>query len=169
MTKNFICGNVPHYINDEVKIGMKDHFSTFDIARILHIKRNTLQPWLDARFIAPTIQKATRRGTKNIFAVTDLYKIELFRRLLLCGISRNEASFYINVNFANVGPGDTQFKYALISRAKMEEGVDSGIFTDISLTKEAPKVVLKGSDVYGLVLNLLTVKEDVDRLIKSRG
>ena len=51
----------------------------------------------------------------------------------------------------------------------MEEGVDSGIFTDISMTKEAPKVVLKGSDVYGLVLNLLAVKEDVDRLIEFRG
>lgn len=148
---------------------MKDHFSTFDIARILHIKRNTLQPWLDAKFITPTIQKATRRGTKNIFALTDLYKIELFRRLLLCGISRTEASFYINVNFDNVGPATKQFKYALISRAKMEQGVDSGIFTDIRLTKEAPKVVLQRSDVYGLVLNLLAVKEDVDRLIEFRG
>ena len=95
--------------------------------------------------------------------------MELFRRLLLCGISRNEASFYINVNFNNVGPGDTENKYALIARAKMEEGVDSGIFADISHTKEAPKVVLKESDVYGLVLNLWAVKREVDRLIEVRG
>ena len=148
---------------------MKNQFSTFDIEKILRVKRNTLQPWLDAKFIAPTIQKATRRGTKNIFAVTDLYKIELFRRLLLCGISRNEASFYINVNFDNVGPGKKQFKYAVIARAKMEEGLDSGIFANISLTGEAPKVVLNESVVYSLVLNLLAVKKDVDRLIKDRG
>ena len=51
----------------------------------------------------------------------------------------------------------------------MEEGVDSGVFADISLTREAPKVMLNESDVYGLVLNLATIKKDVDRLIEDRG
>lgn len=146
---------------------MKQEYSTFDIDKRLGVKRNCIQPWLDAGFIKPSIQRATRRGQRNLFSVSDLYRIKLFQELLETGISRREASFYTNVNFENVGAGKGKYQYAVIKRRKLRELQDSGVFTDLELSKEAPTIVLGKEYSFCVVVNLLNVKEQVDELIHS--
>lgn len=151
---------------DFLRKTMKQEFTTFDIAKILGIKRNCIQPWIDGSFIVPSIQKSTRRGTKNIFSREDLYRIRLFQQLLDSGISRGEASIYAKgINFRNVGPGKNDFKYEVYYRRKMKEGKDSGIFTDMNLEKEEPKIILGDKYSYAFVVNLLLIKEEVDKLV----
>jgi hypothetical protein len=67
-------------------------YSTFDIAKILEVKRSSLQQWMDHGFISPSIIKAEGRGTKSIFSIEDLYKIEIFRALYSSGLSQKYAS-----------------------------------------------------------------------------
>lgn len=155
-----ICCNVPHSIT------MKDEFTTFDIEKILEIKRNCIQPWLDGGFVNPSIQRATRRGTKNLFSRDDLYKIRLFQLLLDSGISRKESGMYSNgLTFKNIGHGADDFKYALYVRHKINIERESGMWASSRLSKEAPKIVLGEHDVYAFVVNLVPIKDEVDRLL----
>ncbi len=72
-------------------------FFAADVKRICHVKRNRLQTWLERGFIIPSIQKASGHGTRNIFSISDLYKIALFRHLIeKVKLSRERASDLIS-------------------------------------------------------------------------
>ncbi len=73
----------------------KKYFSTFDIERILKIRRDRLYEWLRGGFIKPTV-KASGRGTKAAFIRDDLYRVQLFRMLLNLGMTRNLAATFID-------------------------------------------------------------------------
>ncbi len=148
---------------------MEITYTTFDINRILNINRNCLQPWLDGGFITPSIQRATRQGTKNIFSLNDLYKIWLFQKLLDIGVSRREAKDYADVNFESVGPAEKQIKYCT-HRWKKKEGTGLMVMSfeitgETELTCEPPTVVLSKDNGFAFVINLLVIKEEVDTLI----
>lgn len=68
-----------------------DQFSTFDIAKILGIKRSSLQQWIDYGFIEPSIATAEGRGTKNLFSAEDVFRIAVFRELYSAGLSQKYA------------------------------------------------------------------------------
>ncbi len=68
----------------------KDRFSTLEVASIFGIKLNRLNNWLNIKLIAPSIEKASGYGTKNIFSFKDLCKISLFMKLLDLSISQGE-------------------------------------------------------------------------------
>ena len=70
----------------------KYKFTTQEVLKIIGIKRNRLQAWKLAGFISPTYP-AESQGCHDYWTIVDIYKIELFRRLLKAGISRNTSSF----------------------------------------------------------------------------
>lgn len=76
---------------------MDTEFSTLDIVKLMGISRERLRVWMDKGFIRPSIQKAEKRGEKNLFSKVDLYIIGLFRYLLDKGLSWEVAGSYILV------------------------------------------------------------------------
>jgi len=51
---------------------------------------------MDRKYIKPSHQEATGSGTRNIFTKEDLYRINLFKRLIDWGFSRKEAAKHVN-------------------------------------------------------------------------
>ena len=66
-------------------------FSTFDVEKILNIKRTRLQEWMNRGFIKPS-QASAGQGTKALFTREDLYGIQLFSELLKFGLNRDVAT-----------------------------------------------------------------------------
>jgi len=66
-------------------------FSTFDVEKILNIKRTRLQEWINRGFIKPS-QASAGQGTKALFTREDLYGIQLFSELLKFGLNRDVAT-----------------------------------------------------------------------------
>jgi hypothetical protein len=71
-------------------------YSTFDIVRILPITRERLKDWMDRKYISPSIQSSTGKGSRNLFSELDLHKIEVIRELSINGIALNLASSVAN-------------------------------------------------------------------------
>jgi len=86
---------------------MPDKFTTFDIAKILGIRRGTLQQWIDFGFVEPSVAKAKGRGTKNLFSAEDIFRIEIFRELYSAGFSQKLAGQTAKkIPLVMVGSGD---------------------------------------------------------------
>ena len=73
---------------------MKTEFSTLDIVKALGIPRERLREWIDRGFIKPSIQEAEGQGTKSLFSLADLYRIEAFKWLVNMGLSRVVAAHF---------------------------------------------------------------------------
>lgn len=69
-------------------------FSTFDVLRILAIKRGRLVEWMRGGFVPSGIQVAWGERSKTVFGIFDLYTIALFKQLIELGICREEACTY---------------------------------------------------------------------------
>ena len=70
-------------------------FTVTDIEK-LRIKRERLQDWMVRGFIEPSIQKAFGQGTKNLFNIYDLYKIQIFKNLVEGYLRRSPSSKLVN-------------------------------------------------------------------------
>jgi DNA-binding transcriptional MerR regulator len=76
-------------------------YHTSDVTRITGVNRNTLQVWIDCKFITPGVQEAAGSGSKNVFTTEDLHRIVLFKNLTDWGFARKEAAKYINAEGIN--------------------------------------------------------------------
>ena len=74
------------------------HFTTFDIASKLDIKRERLKNWLKSGYVIPSFQVELPQGKKSYFNKFSLYMIKLFEFLIKNGVSRQEAAERINSN-----------------------------------------------------------------------
>ena len=74
-------------------------YTTFDIVRILGMKRVTLQSWIDAGFIKPSFRSEEGRGPglKSYFTLFQLYLIRLFQVLIFNGFSRKDAGKWVKI------------------------------------------------------------------------
>jgi len=69
-------------------------FSTFDVLRILDIKRGRLVQWMKSNFIPKGSRVAWGEGSKTVFGLHDLYTINAFKLLVEMGLDRIIASKY---------------------------------------------------------------------------
>jgi hypothetical protein len=76
---------------------MNEEFSTFEVMKILNIKRERLREWMNNDFISPT-QPAFGVGTKALFNLLDVYKVGVFKKLVEAGINRRKASAWVKTN-----------------------------------------------------------------------
>jgi hypothetical protein len=139
-----------------------ESYTTFDIEKKLGIPRNRLQQWLDRAIITPSIEQARGHGTKNRFSRNDLYRLELFQRLVRCGFSRREASEESVMNFDNVSERENRY---LVVRRKILD--DPAAFLEVGgseLMRDPPTIVLNGDELV-TVINVLSIKERVDRML----
>ena len=147
---------------------IQEAFTTTEVREVLELNRNTFQVWKDQKFIKPAdIQESRRRGESNIFSRNNLYQIHLFSVLLEMGIQRQVAKEVQNLSFENVGPGRQQLKYAVCKRVRVK-GIKHGKATQWSLHLGAPRVDLEGEGDIAFVVDILTIKNEVDTLIAER-
>jgi hypothetical protein len=73
-----------------------EEFTTFDVIKILKIKRERLKDWLQRGFIKPSRQEKTGPGLKAYFDRWQVCMIRLFQHLIEHGISRAEASLWVD-------------------------------------------------------------------------
>ncbi len=77
-------------------MSQKNFFFVSDVETVTGVKRIRLQQWLKAEYLTPSIEKASGHGTRNVFSLNDLFSIELFKRLVELGTSREWASWIVN-------------------------------------------------------------------------
>lgn len=70
---------------------MRKEFLLSDVIKILEIKESLLNQWINRGFIKAS-KPAYGSGTRNIFSIDDLCRIELFRELIGTGLTRSGAS-----------------------------------------------------------------------------
>ena len=136
-------------------------FSTFDVARIFNIDRTRLQTWLDKDFFKPD-KKAKGKGTKAVFTLKDLYRLRLFLYALDLFGSRDRAKYFSNIEFENVGPGEDEFKYYMYTLDSGEVPLGRG-----ELLKQEPIFTIAKNKAAVVFMNLLTVKAEVDNLLRA--
>jgi len=56
-------------------------YTTFQIENFLNLPRTTLQSWMSAGHIVPTI-RSKKRGSKNLFSEKDLITIAIFQSIV---------------------------------------------------------------------------------------
>lgn len=154
-----VCSNI------QQRKGHKMEFTTTKVLNLLDLNRNTFQDWMDRKLIKPSIQKSSKQGEPNIFSKKDLYAIYLFNRLVNFGISRMLAKDHANITFDNVGDGKDQIKYSVLTRGYVP-GLKGGRIQHDKVYKTPPTVSLQSNEMFGLVINLLAIKKEVDDLIR---
>ena len=138
-----------------------EEFSTFQVSKLFNIERTRLQEWLDRGFFEP-FRKASGKGTKAVFTRENLYQLRLFMLLLKWFESRSRAHTLSQVNFQNVGPAKDQYKF-FVWMVPVAKGFLGG---SSELAKEMPHFKAGSSGNFIMMaINLLAVKNDVDRLI----
>lgn len=137
----------------------KDKFSTFDIERILGIKRSRLQEWIDRRLITPDIP-AKGKGTKAVFSLNSLYCIALFD-FLLDVTTREQAKELHVLDFSNISNKGNRFLTAAISRFK--NGKYIAYTCSETLSRDIPEI--KEDEAIIVTVNLIAIKNYVDNLL----
>ncbi|MCD6265259.1 MAG: MerR family transcriptional regulator [Deltaproteobacteria bacterium] len=138
-------------------------FTTFNIIKMLNIKRERLRKWIDEGFITPD-KKADGVGTKALFSLDSVYRIQLFLELLWIGLTREKArEIAMGITFKNVGTGNDEFKYLTIKTDKIESRMYS---TGVEIEKTMPQIEMENR-LSVTVLNLLTIKREVDNSISG--
>lgn len=85
--------NLTNILNEEFEAG--------DVMDLCDLSRPLLSQWIGRGYIKPS-KPAKGQGTKNIFTVQDICRIEIFKRLNQTGFSRGDAGGFA---FA---PSDTE-------------------------------------------------------------
>lgn len=82
-------------MDKEKNTGKDKSFYVRDVTKITGVKRLRLHMWIEKGYIKPSIQGGQGTGTPNEFSRNDLYKIELFKKFVEGGFSRDLASSYL--------------------------------------------------------------------------
>jgi hypothetical protein len=139
-------------------------YSTIDASRILGIEKSRARDWIIKGFIIPSWHKAMARGDKNLLTHDDLCYMFLFQQLRSKGFHRTPISFIIS-EIAKRGLTNnlkSGFRYMVWNTKSPKEGGKVGILTKI------PNSMIDTS-FQMLVVDLLKVKNEVDRKTEKRG
>lgn len=139
-------------------------YSTHDAARILGIEKSRVRDWIVKGFIIPSWHKAMARGDKNILTYDDLCYIYLFQQLRSKGFPRTPIAFLI-AEIAKTGLTNhlgSNSRYMVWNTKYPKEGGKVAILTKI------PSAPIDSS-MQMLVVDLLKVKNEVDRKREKRG
>jgi hypothetical protein len=133
-------------------INNKMTFSTFDVRRILGVKRHRLQQWIEKEFVIPSVERAKRVGSKSIFSLKDLYKLKLFLQLADLGIP---------LDGARLTSIDENFKYDFLYIKKDNLG-------RWTTTHGKTKAKYKLDAIFQIVINLKVLKDTVNESITDK-
>ena len=151
-------------------------YSVHEASRILGIEKSRVRDWIVKGFIIPSWHKAMARGDKNLLTYDNLCYVYLFQQLLhrtssyllflLLLVKLEKQGFSENL--------ESNFRYVIWNTKNPKEGGNIAISTQIptsmidTLIVGDRRAVPRGSRQM-LVIDLLEVKNEVDRKREKRG
>lgn len=127
---------------------MKLEFKAKEVTEITGVSRERLQQWLTREYIVPSIQIADGAGTRNIYSVADLCTIEVFKKLVESGWSRELVGKFMLKGAISDEVLDKIPAYILYMRRQNE--MDAALITSedgvINLAEKAKDLDLVGFD-----------------------
>ena len=141
---------------------MEQTYTTMEIEQLYGIPRARSKEWISRKYISPSYQTASGRGTRHLFTRNDLYVIVLYQKILELGISREMAGSFVQWFFFEYGDYtsmiEKDLRYLVITKV-----APSGEEPEIhpQLLKEIPKDIPITFE-YILAINLENIKENVD-------
>ena len=138
---------------------MKNEFSTFELAEIIGVNRNTLQSALAGGFITPDIHQADGPGERSRFSREAVYNAALFFQLVKVGWPRRKAKKDADLDWSNVGPKGLRYSIR-IDGALRPPMISIG---EWKISDKLPPE--KNGEVFRLTVNLLVIKNQVDKAI----
>ena len=151
-------------------------YSVHEVSRILGIEKSRVRDWIVKGFIIPSWHKAMARGDKNLLTYNNLCYVHLFQQLLSMRIHRSSISFIVN-EIGKVGLSEnleSNFRYVIWNTKNPKEGGNIAISNQIPTSMIDTfivgdrRAVSRGSRQM-LVIDLLEVKNEVDRKREKRG
>ena len=137
-------------------------FQMSDVTKITKVKRDRLKMWLENGWIATSVQRASGKGSRNIFSKDDLYRIVLFKKLVESGIDRKFAGLCTQGFFAQpfmesflnpdiycwfeiyrTGEGEYQSSLVLKPGSSPRDKVDCYDMVAINVSKHLAEIDLK--------------------------
>lgn len=143
-------------------------YSTFDIVKGLGIARERLREWMTRGFVVPSVQ-ADGVGTKALFSIEDVYRVELFKELLAVGFNRISAEM-VCMQISNKELTQGSFVHLNWVRNPIKSFTDTktGRSTPASGYMLAPVVSTSGDKAdYGFQINLVSLRQDVQSAMDS--
>jgi len=151
-------------------------YSILEASRIFGIEKSRVRNWIVKGYIIPSWHKAMARGDKHLLTYDNLCYIYLFQQFRSKGLHRTAIAFIISeIEKTGLSKNlESGLRYVIWNTKNPKEG---GIVT-ISL--EIPTVITdtlmaddrraapRGSSLM-LVIDLLEVKNEVDRKREKRG
>ena len=90
---NYIIINftaIAEHVIDRIKTKKQEYLAA-EVCKITDLNQNQLTAWLTRGFIKPSVP-ADGSGTRNIFSVEDIFRIELFKQLKSSGFNLSGAA-----------------------------------------------------------------------------
>jgi hypothetical protein len=151
-------------------------YSVNDVSRILGIEKSRVRDWIVKGFIIPSWHKAMARGDKNLLTYNNLCYVYLFQQLLSMRLHRTSISFIIS-EIAKAGLSEnleSNFRYVIWNTKNPREGGNIAISTQLPTSMIETLIVGDRRSVSRgtrqmLVIDLLEVKNEVDRKREKRG
>jgi hypothetical protein len=151
-------------------------YSVHEVSRILGIEKSRVRDWIVKGFIIPSWHKAMARGDKNLLTYDDLGYVYLFQQLLSMRLHRTSISFIISeIGKAGLSENlESNFRYVIWNTKSPKEGGNIAISNKIptsmidTLIVDDRRALPRGSRQM-LVIDLLEVKNEVDRKREKRG
>jgi len=151
-------------------------YSTLEASRILGIEKSRVRNWIVKGYIIPSWHKAMARGDKHLLTYDNLCYIYLFQQFSSKGFHRTASAFIISeIEKTGLSKNlEFSFRYVIWNTKNPKEG---GI---VSISSEIPTAIIdalivddrraapRGSSQM-LVIDLLEVKNEVDRKREKRG
>jgi len=151
-------------------------YSVHEVSRILGIEKSRVRDWIVKGFIIPSWHKAMARGDKNLLTYNNLCYVYLFQQLLSMRLHRSSIAFIVSeIGKAGLTENlESNFRYVIWNTKNPKEGGNIAISTQIptsmidTLIVGDRRAVSRGSRQM-LVIDLLEVKNEVDRKREKRG
>jgi hypothetical protein len=100
------------------------------VTKITGVKLNRLQPWMERKFITPSIEVASGHGTRNRFNRADLYKIATLKKLVEGDFHRKVAANIVSAAFMGMKTNQDQ------KRAESGEGGIKSVFWFVIISQQ---------------------------------
>ena len=151
-------------------------YSILEASRIFGIEKSRVRNWIVKGYIIPSWHKAMARGDKHLLTYDNLCYIYLFQQFRSKGLHRTAIAFIISeIEKTGLSKNlESGLRYVIWNTKNPKEGGIVTISLEIptvitdTLMVEDRRAAPRGSSLM-LVIDLLEVKNEVDRKREKRG
>ena len=146
---------------------MKEDFTTAEVLKVTKIKKERLEVWIEKNFVRLPLAGGRGPGTRRRWSRSDIYGIELFKRLLGLGFSRDSADAFLK-SLQRLGGGlmwgtsISMTPHSFLELRVIGKRISWNLLTD-------PRLEIDSSFDQIVVINMRKVVDDIDAKINELG